>query len=71
MVRIGPKKAAVAVGHSLLIALYYVLARHEPYRDLSPAQLDADLRARATQRAKHQLEALGFAVILTPKSGAA
>jgi transposase len=71
VVRIGPMKAAVAVGHSLLIAIYYVLTRQEPYHDLTPAQLDADLRARATRRAKQQLEALGFTVTLTPISEAA
>ena len=71
VVRIGPKKAAVAVGHTILVTLYYLLTRQEAYHDLSPQQLDADLRARTTKRAKQQLEAMGFTVTLTPVPQAA
>jgi transposase len=71
VVRTGPKKAATAVGHTLLTTVYYLLTRQDVYHDLTPAQLDADLRARATKRARQQLEALGFNVTLTPKSVAA
>lgn len=71
VVRTGPKKAATAVGHTLVTTVYYLLTRQDVYHDLTPAQLDADLRARATKRAKQQLEALGFDVTLSPKPVAA
>lgn len=71
IVRGGPKKAAVAVGHMLLITIYHLLTRQDVYHDLTPTHLDADLRARATKRAKDQLQALGFDVTLTPKPQAA
>jgi len=32
--RMGKKKALVAVGHSLLVIVYHVLKKKEPYRDL-------------------------------------
>jgi len=31
--RRGPKKAAVAVGHSILVICYYILQRGEPYQE--------------------------------------
>jgi transposase len=71
VVRAGPKKAAVAVAHTLLVTIYYLLTRKEPYHDFSPAQLDADLRARAAKRAQQHLEALGFAVTITERPQAA
>lgn len=71
VVRTGPQKAAVAVGHTLLITVYYLLTRQEDYHDLTPVQLDADLRVRATKRAQQQLEALGYEVTLAPKTRAA
>jgi len=71
IVRGGPKKALVAVGHTLLITVYYLLTRQEDYHDLSLLQLDEELRVRAKKRAVQQLEAMGFAVTLSPKSVAA
>ncbi len=71
IVRGGPKKALVAVGHTLLITIYYLLTRKEDYHDLSPLQLNEDLRAHAQKRAMQQLEAMGFEVTLSPKPVAA
>jgi len=71
IVRGGAKKALVAVGHTLLITVYYLLTRQEDYHDRSPLQLDAELRARAKKRAMQQLDALGFDVTLSPKPIAA
>src|SRR6266545_1857491 len=65
VVRLGPGKAAVAVGHTLLITAYYLLLRHDSYRDLDPSQLDERLRKRTRQRALAQLHALGYDVALT------
>ncbi len=60
----------MAVGHTLLVTVYYLLTRQEVYHDLSPQQLDADLQARAKKRALQQLQALGFDVTLSPKAAA-
>jgi len=71
IVRGGPKKALVAVGHTLLITIYYLLTRQEVYHGRPPLQLDEKLRARAKKRAMQQLEVMGFEVTLSPKPLAA
>ncbi len=68
--RRGDKKAAIAVGHSILVIAYHVLTRKEPYRELGPTYLDDKRRQRAKRHALAQLEALGFEVALTPKQPA-
>jgi transposase len=68
--RIGKKKAAVAVGHSILVIAWHLLAGNCDYKDLGGdyfAQRDAD---RARQRAVAQLEALGYLVTLQPVAAA-
>ena len=69
--RCGTRKAAVAVGHTILVTAYYLLLRQETYRDQVPADRDQRRRERAQRRAVAQLQALGFAVALTPKDPAA
>jgi transposase len=64
--RIGKKKAAVAVGHSILIIAWHLLHDHCDYQDLGGeyfARRDTD---RARQRALSQLQALGYRVTLEP-----
>jgi transposase len=64
--RIGKKKAALAVGHSILVIAWHLLANNCDYEDLGGdffAQRDSD---RARQRAISQLQALGYHVTLEP-----
>jgi transposase len=64
--RIGKKKAAMAVGHSILVVAWHLLAYDCDYRDLGGdffVRRDAD---RARQRAVAQLQALGYQVTLQP-----
>lgn len=65
VVRAGPKKAAVAVGHAILVTVYYLLTRQTTYRETDPTPLDERRQARIRQRALDQLKALGYHVILT------
>ncbi len=69
--RRGDKKAAVAVGHSILVIGYHMLTRQEPYHELGPAYFDEKRRERAKRRALAQLDALGFVATLTAKQPAA
>jgi transposase len=63
--RRGSARAAVAVAHSILVAAYYILERHETYRDLG-----ADWFVRRHNPERHatklvkQLEGLGYKVKL-------
>lgn len=65
--RIGKKKAAVAVEHSILVACWHILTTNHPYQDLG-----GDYFARHhnpdRQRDHHirQLQALGYSVTLRP-----
>jgi transposase len=71
VVRCGKQKAAVAVGHTILVTAYYLLLRQATYRDHVPADRDERRRERAQRRAVAQLQTLGFEVALTPKDPAA
>jgi transposase len=64
--RIGKQKAAVAVGHSILVIAWHLLANDCDYADLGGdffVRRDSD---RARQRAVGQLQALGYRVTLEP-----
>jgi transposase len=64
--RIGKKKAAMAVGHSILVIAWHLLTNDCDYQDLGGdffVRRDAD---RARQRAVAQLQALGYQVTLEP-----
>jgi transposase len=64
--RVGKKKAAVAVGHSILVICWHLLTNHCDYDDLG-----ADWFTRRTDTDRHrdhlirQLQALGYGVNLT------
>jgi hypothetical protein len=62
--RRGKKRAAVAVGHTLLIIAYHVLSRREPDRELGPNYFDEHDRRRVERRLVSRLEQLGYVVDL-------
>src|SRR5439155_1490365 len=63
--RRGSARATVAVGHSILVAAYYILDRHQPYRDLGPDYFRRrHSREHQMRRLVRQIEALGFRVTL-------
>jgi hypothetical protein len=64
--RIGKKKAAIAVGHSILVIAWHLLEGDCDYAELGGdffVRRDSD---RARQRAVAQLQALGYHVTLQP-----
>ncbi len=71
MVRRGEQRAAVAVGHQILVTAYYLLQRQEDYSEVLPTALDERRRTQARLRAVQQLRQLGFAVTLAPTEAAA
>ncbi len=61
--RQGPRKAAVAVGHSILVIAYHLLDRDEPYRDLGGDYFIQRQSGQAYQRRLvAQLEHMGHRV---------
>ncbi|MDQ6748417.1 MAG: transposase, partial [Candidatus Dormibacteraeota bacterium] len=71
VVRRGKPRAAVAIGHQILIAAYHLLQRQEDYNEVTPAALDERRRTQARLRAVQQLRQLGFDVTLAPTEAAA
>jgi transposase len=66
--RRGKSRAAVAVGHAILVIAYHLLQRDADYKDLGPwyfAERDRDAEQR---RLVHRLERLGFKVSLEPSA---
>lgn len=70
-VRRGKPKAAVAIGHAILVSTYHMLSRQEDYHEIDPLEYDARRRARLEKRAVEQLQALGYDVGLTKRPTAA
>lgn len=64
--RRGKQRALVALGHSILVMVYYILTRRVPYRELGPLYFDALDRQRVQQRLVQRLERLGYIVNLQP-----
>lgn len=64
--RRGTKRAAVAVGHSILVIVYQLLRTPQPYQDLGLHYLTARDQDRQKQRLVKRLEELGYAVTITP-----
>ena len=64
--RRGKERAAVAVGHTILIIVYHLLTRQTVYRDLGARYFDERDRQRVERRLVNRLEALGYKVALEP-----
>ena len=72
--RRGSKKAAVAVGHSILVIAYHILKREEPYEEFGEEHYRKQQRrcskeASYTKRLVRKLERLGHKVALEPLVG--
>jgi transposase len=66
----GAKKAIVAVAHSLLTVMYYMLSKGTPFKDLGPDHFDKLNRKRATSRLVRRLTELGYKVHLEDQPAA-
>jgi transposase len=69
--RRGRKRAIVAVGHTILVIAYHLLARGTSYTDLGTDHLDLRDAERVKRRAVQHLQALGYQVQLTTPTAAA
>ncbi len=62
--RRGPKRAVVAVAHSIVAAAAHLLRDGTTYRELGPNYFDARDRATLARRAIRRLKRLGFKVTI-------
>ena len=66
VVRLGHKKAVMAVAHSILVIVYHMLQRGSSYQDLGYLYFDQLNRQSAERRLTRNLERLGYKVMLQP-----
>jgi transposase len=59
-------RAILAVAHSVVVIIYYMLRDRRPYADLGPEYFERLDTARLQQHHTRRLEQLGFTVTLTP-----
>jgi transposase len=62
--RRGARRAAVAVAHSILVTVYYLLRHGTQYQDLGPTYFDRRDHNRVLRRTVQRLERLGYRVSL-------
>ena len=67
-VRRGRNRAAIAVGHSLLVIIYHMIQYGTDYVDLGPQHLDERDRQAVERRLVRRLEGLGYTVSLEPRA---
>jgi hypothetical protein len=61
-VRLGKKKAALAIAHKILVIVYHLLAAGTSYEETRYDQWNPRQEARERQRAIKALERLGYTV---------
>jgi transposase len=66
----GKQRAIVAVAHTILIAAFYILQRHEPYREAGGNYFERRDPAGLQRYLVRRLEKLGHKVILEPATAA-
>ena len=64
--RRGRKKAVLAVGHAILVIVYYLLIHNEAYRDLGANDFDEREHQKVERRLVARLNKLGYDVQLQP-----
>jgi len=64
--RRGTKRAAVAVGHTIMVIAYHLLNGEDVYRDLGATYFDERDRHAVERRLVARLEGLGYKVLLDP-----
>ncbi len=69
--RRGARKAAVAVAHSTLVAVWHILKHHVPYQDLGPSHFDKLHTERLRRHYLRRLEDLGLKVTVEQNTEAA
>ena len=68
--RRGSLRAAMAIAHKILVAVFHMLAKTLPFKDLGEAFLDQQARTRTTTNLVRRLNNLGYDVLLRPKVAA-
>jgi hypothetical protein len=63
-VRMGKKKALIALAHTMLVSIYHMIKKKEPYKELGSDYLDNINRERIIKNLKKRIESFGYTVEL-------
>jgi transposase len=66
VVKRGTKKAIIAVAHRLLVAVYHMLKKREPYREIGTMPPSESAKRKLADRLQRRIEKLGYTVKLEP-----
>ncbi len=66
--RMAAKKAAMAIAHKILVAVFHMLQRAVTFAELGADYLDRLDKHRTAKRLVRRLDALGYDVLLRPKT---
>ena len=66
--RRGKMRAAVAIAHKILIAVYHLLANRSDYRELGPSYLDQLNQKRTANALTSRLRAMGYDVTISSRA---
>jgi transposase len=64
--RRGKRRAILAIAHSIMVSVFPMLTRHEPYRELGANYFDERLRHYRVDRLTARIEHLGYRVQREP-----
>jgi len=64
--RRGKKKALIAIGHSILKAVYHILNDNVEYKELGSDYLNTKIEAKRKKYLQNELKKLGYEVKLSP-----
>ena len=64
--RRGKRRAILAVAHSIMVSVFHMLTRNEPYRELGANYFDERRRHYTVDRLLSRIEHLGYRVHLEP-----
>ena len=62
--RMGKKKALIASAHTMLVSIYHMIKKKEPYKELEPDYLENLNKKRIIKNLKKRIEYFGYAVEL-------
>ena len=62
--RMSKKKALIAIAHAILVSIYHMIKKKEPYKELGADYLENLHKERTIKRLKKRIESLGYEVAL-------
>ncbi len=68
MARRGPMRAAVKIGHKILVAAYHMLANGSDYKDLGAGYLDQLNSHRSIGNMVRRIREMGYDIQITKKA---